>query len=125
MSFTILTPTSRGRHISKKLNVKTFLFSSSNTETQRCNGRKSRLSKLLSLVQNQLQKFNIREILTIKTCGQKCVKPAHLHCHILANPGVSIYFLSLSHCEKQYICLPLTPRNIARNMEYISTLQIF
>ena len=45
----------------KKLDVKTFLFSSSNRETQRCNGRKSRLSKLLSLVQKQLQKYKIRD----------------------------------------------------------------
>ena len=45
----------------KKLNIKTFLFSSSNRGTQRCNGRKSRLSKLLSLVQKQLQKYNIRD----------------------------------------------------------------
>ena len=51
MSFTFSTPTPRGRHISKKLDVKTFLFSSSNRQTQRCNGQKSRLSKLLSLVQ--------------------------------------------------------------------------
>ena len=36
----------------KKLDVKTFLFcSSSNMDTQRCNGRKRRLSKWLSLVQ--------------------------------------------------------------------------
>ena len=34
----------------KKLDVKTFLSSSSNRETQRCNGRKSRLGKLLLLV---------------------------------------------------------------------------
>ena len=46
----------------KKLDVKTFLFSSSNRGTQRCNGRKSRrLSKLLSLVQKQLQKYNISD----------------------------------------------------------------
>ena len=45
----------------KKLDVKTFLFSSSNRGTQRYNGRESRLSKLLSLVQKQLQKYNIRE----------------------------------------------------------------
>ena len=59
MFFTFFTPTPRGRHISKKVNVKTFLFSSSiNGETQRCNGRKSRLSKQLSLVQKQLTKYN-------------------------------------------------------------------
>ena len=52
MSFTFSTPNPRGRNISKKLDVKTFLFSSSNRETQICNGRKSCLSKLLSLVQN-------------------------------------------------------------------------
>ena len=45
----------------KKLDVKTFLFSSSNRETQRCNGQKSRQSKLLSLVQKQPQKYNIRD----------------------------------------------------------------
>ena len=48
-------------HISKNLNVKTFLFSSSNREIQRCNVQKSRLSKLLSLFQKKLQKYNIRD----------------------------------------------------------------
>ena len=45
---------------------KTFLFSSSNRETQRSNGRKSRLSKLLSLVRKQLHKYNIRDNLISK-----------------------------------------------------------
>ena len=60
MSLTFSTPTPRERHKSKKLDVKIFLFSSSR-ETQKCNGRKSRQSKLLSLVQKQLQKYNIRD----------------------------------------------------------------
>ena len=47
----------------KKLNVKTFPFSSSNRETQRCNSRKSHLSKLLSLVKKQLQRYDIRDAL--------------------------------------------------------------
>ena len=47
--------------VSNKARHKTFLFSSSNRGTQRCNGQKSRLSKLLSLVQKQLQKYNIRD----------------------------------------------------------------
>ena len=33
-------------------------------ETQRCNGQKSRQSKLLSHVQKQLQKYNIRDRMT-------------------------------------------------------------
>ena len=51
--FTFWTPTPRERHISKKLDVKTFPISRSISGTQRCNGRKSRLSKLLSFVPNQ------------------------------------------------------------------------
>ena len=45
----------------KKLDVKTFLLCSSNRKTQKCKGWKSRLSKLLSLDQKQLQKYNIRD----------------------------------------------------------------
>ena len=45
----------------KKLDVKTFLFSSSNRGTQRCNGRKSHLSKLLSFVPNQRLPYKLVE----------------------------------------------------------------
>ena len=45
-----------------KLNVKTFLFSRSISGTQRCNGRKSRLSKLLSFVPNQRLPYKLVEI---------------------------------------------------------------
>ena len=45
----------------KKLDVKTFLLCSSNRKTQKCKGWKSRLSKLLSLDQKLLQKYNIRD----------------------------------------------------------------
>ena len=67
MSFTFSTPTPRERHISKKAWHKTFIYSSINRGTQRYNGRKSRLRKLLSLIQKQLQKYNIRDYLK----GQK------------------------------------------------------
>ena len=33
---------------------------------QKCNGRKSRLSKLLSIIQKQLQEYNIRDIFASK-----------------------------------------------------------
>ena len=72
-----LLPTPRGSYISKKLDVKTFLFSSSNRETQRCNGRKSRLSKLLSLVQKQLQKYNSRDIDHVEKHPLKLKKVDH------------------------------------------------
>ena len=58
----IFDSNSKGKSHQKRLDVKAILFSSSDRETQRCNGWKSRLSKLLSLVQKQLQKYNIRHI---------------------------------------------------------------
>ena len=51
----------KGKAHVKKAWCKTFLFSSSDRETQRCNGQKSRLSKLISIVQKQQRKYNIRD----------------------------------------------------------------
>ena len=60
----------------------------SNRGTQRCNGRRSHLSKLLSLVQKQLQKYNIGDIIH---------KPlSHFH-------G---YFCFRSETKENSACLP-------------------
>ena len=56
----------------KKPDIKTVPFSSSNKETQRCNGLKSRLSKLFSLVQKQLQKYSIRDYFMSKSSNIEC-----------------------------------------------------
>ena len=88
-----LTPTPREGTHQKKLDVKTFLFSSSNRETQRCNGRKSRLSKLLSLVQKQLQKYNIRDSKeNIKTTGWKKSKMAIYTIWCLRGGAILLFF---------------------------------
>ena len=89
MSFTFSTPTPRGWHLSKMLDVKTFLFSSSNRETQRCNSQKSRLSRLLSLVQKQLQKYIIRDLKLFK------LKPSTMN-NIQLHLEVSSWFLHIN-----------------------------
>ena len=103
MSFTFSTPTPKGRHISKKVRRKNLpLYSSSIRETLRCNGRKSCLSKLLSLVQKQLQKYNIRD----------------LTCYVMS------YFCSsafgLSNITKFHFQLT-TPKNLCSSQSAIST----
>ena len=60
-----------------KLDIKTFFFSRSNREAQRCNGQKSRLSKLLSLVQKQLQKYNIRDSISVSYVLQQLIEINH------------------------------------------------
>ena len=52
----------------KKLDVKTFSYSSSNSGTQRCNGRKSHLSKLLSFVPNQRLPYKLVDRCWLSWC---------------------------------------------------------
>ena len=55
MAFMFPTQLQGERKYKKNLDVKTFLFGSSNRGTQICDSRKRRISKLLSLVQKQLK----------------------------------------------------------------------
>ena len=89
----------------KKLDVKTFLFSSSNKETQRCNGRKSRLSKLLLLVQKQLKIYNIRDnILEANLFAlQQLLSTAILYC-IVWHYNICTDLHCLSSGAKLVIC---------------------
>jgi len=57
----------------KKLEVKTFPFSSSNRGTQRCNGRKSRLSKLLSFVPNQRLPYKLVNSMRFRAISLGCI----------------------------------------------------